>query len=91
MKHSALLAATPASSQPKPGMSAEAAFRRVSEHIMAGMDTPCTGAIDMAKARLQYRHDPAFKTLAHDIVAVQDEEIAFMRRWQMQHGGKPTP
>jgi len=75
MKRSALLVATPAFSQP----------------IMAGMDTFCTGAIDMAKAGLRYGHDPALKTLAHDIVAVQDKEIAFMRRWQMQHGGKPTP
>jgi len=124
MKHSLLLAAlllaTPAFSQPMPGMSANqgapgpitdspatAANRRASEKMMAGMDTPSTGdpdrdfvagmlphhqgAIDMAKVELQYGHDPALQKLAREIVAAQDKEVAFMRRWQMQHGGTPKP
>ncbi len=106
-----LLLASPALSQPMPGMSANqgapgpvsespatAAYRRASEHMMAGMDAPPTGdpdrdfvagmlphhqgAINMAKVELQYGHDPALKKLARDIVAAQTKEIAFMRRWQ---------
>ncbi len=116
----ALLLATPALSQPMPGMSAgqgapeaitespaTAAFRRASEKMIAGMNTPPTGdtdrdfvaamlprhqgAIDMANVELRYGHDPALKQLAHDIIVAQNKEVVFMRRWQMQRGGKRSP
>lgn len=43
-------------------------------------------AVAMAKAELQYGSDPALKTLAADIVAAQDREIAMMKDWLVKHG-----
>ena len=43
------------------------------------------GAIDMAKVELQYGKDPALRKLAHDVVAAQQKEIAFMKSWQAKH------
>ena len=43
------------------------------------------GAIDMAKAELQYGRDPAMRRLAKNIVAAQEKEIAEMLRWQARH------
>jgi uncharacterized protein (DUF305 family) len=42
-------------------------------------------AVDMAKAELQYGQDPELKTLATDIVAAQDKEIAMMKAWLAKH------
>lgn len=42
-------------------------------------------AVDMAKAELQYGQDPELKTLATDIVAAQDKEIATMKAWLAKH------
>ena len=42
-------------------------------------------AVDMAKTELQYGKDPDLKTLATDIVAAQDREIAMMKAWQQKH------
>lgn len=42
-------------------------------------------AVDMAKTELQYGTDPDLKTLASDIVAAQDREIAMMKAWQDKH------
>jgi uncharacterized protein (DUF305 family) len=43
------------------------------------------GAVDMARAELQYGKDPAMRQLATDIVAAQQREIAMMQRWQAAH------
>ena len=38
------------------------------------------GAIDMAKAELQFGHDPVLRRLAHGIIVEQQQEIDLMRR-----------
>jgi uncharacterized protein (DUF305 family) len=43
------------------------------------------GAVSMAETELKYGKDPELKSLARDIVAAQDKEIAEMRRWQAAH------
>jgi len=40
------------------------------------------GAIDMAKAELQYGKDPMLRTLAAAIIAAQEKEIGEMKGWQ---------
>lgn len=42
-------------------------------------------ALDMAKAELRYGKDPDMKTLAQDIVTMQDKEIALMKAWEDKH------
>ena len=42
-------------------------------------------AVDMAKTELQYGADPDLKTLATEIVAAQDKEMAMMKAWQDKH------
>jgi uncharacterized protein (DUF305 family) len=49
------------------------------------------GAIDMAKVELQYGKDPAMRSLARDIVAAQDREIALMKNWQAKHPAPAKP
>jgi uncharacterized protein (DUF305 family) len=43
------------------------------------------GAVSMAQVELKYGRDPAIRKLARDIIKAQDQEIAFMRKWQAQH------
>jgi len=45
------------------------------------------GAIDMAQVELKYGKDPELRTLATDIVAAQEKEIATMKQWLSKHGG----
>jgi uncharacterized protein (DUF305 family) len=40
----------------------------------------------MARVELRYGKDPAMKKLARDIIAAQEKEIAFMKKWQAAHG-----
>jgi uncharacterized protein (DUF305 family) len=49
--------------------------------FICGMLPHHQGAIDMAKAELQYGDDPWAKELATKIVAAQEAEIAQMRDW----------
>ena len=53
--------------------------------FVAGMIPHHQGAVDMARVELKYGKDPALKKLARDIIASQDEQIAFMRKWQAKH------
>jgi uncharacterized protein (DUF305 family) len=46
------------------------------------------GAVDMAKAELQYGKDPQMRDLARNIIAAQDKEIAEMQDWQAAHPAK---
>ncbi|MGH6916028.1 MAG: CopM family metallochaperone [Geminicoccales bacterium] len=54
-----------------------------------GMIPHHQGAIDMARAVLQYGDDPKIKKLALDIIAAQEREIGFLRDWLESKGRNP--
>ncbi|TOZ37555.1 DUF305 domain-containing protein [Burkholderia pseudomallei] len=58
----------------------------VDRDFVAHMAPHHQGAIDMAQVELRSGKDPALKQLARRIIAAQRDEIAFMERWQKQHG-----
>ncbi|HMC35576.1 MAG TPA: DUF305 domain-containing protein [Myxococcales bacterium] len=43
------------------------------------------GAVDMARGLLLHGKDPALRRLAEGIIADQQTEIAYMRRWLEEH------
>lgn len=49
--------------------------------FVQGMVPHHQGAIDMAKAVLQYGKDPEVKTLAEGVIKAQEGEIAFIKDW----------
>jgi hypothetical protein len=52
------------------------------DHDFASMMVPHhQGAVDMAKAELEYGKDPAMRQLATRIIADQKKEIALMQSW----------
>ncbi len=54
--------------------------------FVKGMIPHHQGAIDMAKAALQFVKDPALLKLAQDIVSAQEGEITFMTDWLKKNG-----
>lgn len=46
------------------------------------------GAVSMTEVELKYGKDPDMKRLARNIVKAQDEEIAYMTKWQAKHSAK---
>lgn len=55
--------------------------------FVKGMIPHHQGAIDMAKAVLQYGKDAQVKAWAEQIIAAQEKEIAEMQEWLKAHGG----
>jgi uncharacterized protein (DUF305 family) len=50
------------------------------------------GAVDMAKAELEYGHNEQLRRLAHEIVAMQEQEITVMRNSVSAHlSTQPAP
>lgn len=74
-----------------------AAYQAANERMHAGMAIPLTGnpdvdfaqgmiphhegAVAMAEIVLEYGEDEEIRQLAEDIIAAQEEEIAFLRDW----------
>jgi uncharacterized protein (DUF305 family) len=54
--------------------------------FVKGMIPHHQGAIDMAKAELQYGDDEQVKTWANQIIAAQEKEIAEMQEWLKTNG-----
>lgn len=54
--------------------------------FIKGMIPHHQGAIDMAKVVLNYGKDPFVRTLANNIMAAQEKEIAEMKEWLHKHG-----
>ncbi|MFI4997024.1 MAG: DUF305 domain-containing protein [Hyphomicrobiales bacterium] len=80
---------------------ADQALMKAMQDMQQGMQTDMTGdadkdfvammiphhqgAIDMAKAELQYGKDASLRKLATAIIKAQEKEIAGMKRWQAKH------
>jgi uncharacterized protein (DUF305 family) len=54
--------------------------------LVQGMIPYHQGAIDMAKAPLQYAKESALLKLAQEVVTVQEGEITFMTGWLAKKG-----
>lgn len=45
------------------------------------------GAIDMARAVIEYGSDPDIRTLAEEVIRAQEAEIAVLEAWLAENGG----
>ena len=45
------------------------------------------GAVDMARIVLEHGTDPEVKAVAEQVIAAQEEEIAWMEAWLAKNGG----
>lgn len=80
------------------------AFQKGEEKMMKEMSQPYTGdadkdfvahmlphhqgAVEMAEVQLKYGKDPELRKMAQDIIKSQKKEVAFMKKWQANHGVK---
>ncbi|MFM0327901.1 CopM family metallochaperone [Caballeronia glebae] len=69
-------------------MSAPSYTGNTDKDFVAHMIPHHQGAIDMAKVELKYGKDPDMKRLAKSIIKAQNEEIAYMKKWQAKHAGE---
>lgn len=76
--HEALMAGM---DQMQEHMSQGMAAKNIDVAFICGMIPHHQGAIDMAKAELQYGKDPFARKLAEGIIAAQEKEIAEMLDW----------
>ena len=76
--HKALMAGMDAMNQE---MAAGMQAKDIDVAFVCGMIPHHQGAIDMAKAELQYGDDPWVKQMAQQIIDAQTKEIADMRDW----------
>ena len=97
--HGMAHAATPAASSPS-----TEAYQKGGEKMMRDMDGPYSGhadkdfvshmiphhegAISMAEVELKYGKDPEIRKLAKNVIKAQQQEIAFMKKWQARHAAK---
>ena len=77
------------------------AFKQSDAKMMKDMNVPYTGdadkdfvshmighhqgAVSMAEAQLKYGKDAELKKMAGDIIKAQQQEIAFMKKWQAKN------
>jgi uncharacterized protein (DUF305 family) len=54
--------------------------------FVRGMIPHHQGAVDMARIILEHGKDPQLRQLAENIIASQEEEIAFMKAWLEKNG-----
>ncbi|CAB3799905.1 CopM family metallochaperone [Pararobbsia alpina] len=66
-------------------MSAPAYTGDADADFVAHMIPHHQGAVDQAKVELKYGVDPKMRALAANIIKTQQEEISYMKQWQVMH------
>lgn len=60
---------------------------RQASDFVRGMIAHHQGAIDMAKAELEYGKDETLRKLAEEVIKVEEGEIKTMKAWLAKSGG----